>query len=311
MMTEKAVSGKVHWVWHVVALVTIIVWGTTFASTKVLLSHGLTPPEIMVERFVIAYICILPFCCKKWFANSLWDELRMVLLGVTGGSLYFWTENTALSYTTSSNVALLICVTPLLTSLLTIIIFKEVKLTRRLAIGSLVALLGEVFVVLNGNFLVEVNPLGDALAFSAALCWAVYSVLLRPLNARYDTLFLTRKVFFYGLVTMLPIMFFQGTDGLHLSALSSPVVWGNLVFLGVVASFGCFFSWNMALRKLDLVVASNYMYCQPLVSLTCSVIILHEPLTPIALVGTVFVLFGIWFAENGPSFRHSTKKVEK
>ena len=307
-MLEKDVSEKVHWVWHVVALVTIIVWGTTFASTKVLLSHGLTPPEIMVERFVIAYVCILPFCHKKWLADSLWDELRMVLLGVTGGSLYFWTENTALSYTTSSNVALLICVTPLLTSLLTIIIFKEVKLTRRLAIGSLVALLGEVFVVLNGNFLVEVNPLGDALAFSAALCWAVYSVLIRPLNARYDTLFLTRKVFFYGLLTMLPVVLLYGSDAFHPSALTQPVVWGNLLFLGLVASFGCFFSWNMALRELDLVVASNYMYCQPLVSLTCSVIILHEPLTPIALVGTAFVLFGIWFAENGPSLRLLPKK---
>ena len=307
-MLEKDVSEKVHWVWHVVALVTIIVWGTTFASTKVLLSHGLTPPEIMVERFVIAYVCILPFCHKKWLADSLWDELRMVLLGVTGGSLYFWTENTALSYTTSSNVALLICVTPLLTSLLTIIIFKEVKLTRRLAIGSLVALLGEVFVVLNGNFLVEVNPLGDAMALSAALCWAVYSVLIRPLNARYDTLFLTRKVFFYGLLTMLPVVLLYGSDAFHPSALTQPVVWGNLLFLGLVASFGCFFSWNMALRELDLVVASNYMYCQPLVSLTCSVIILHEPLTPIALVGTAFVLFGIWFAENGPSLRLLPKK---
>jgi len=305
------ISGKAHWGWHVLALVTIVVWGTTFASTKVLLAHGLTPPEIMVERFIIAYVCILPFCHRKWFADSFFDELKMVLLGVTGGSLYFLTENTALAYTTSSNVALIVCVTPLLTSLLTIILFKEVKLTRRLAVGSLLALLGEVFVVLNGNFLVEVNPLGDALAFSAALCWAVYSVLLRPLNARYDTLFLTRKVFFYGLLTMLPVVLLRGSDGVHVDALAHPIVWGNLLFLGVVASFGCFFSWNMALRKLDLVVASNYMYCQPIVSLTCSVIILHEPLTPVALVGTVFVLFGIWFAENGPSFRKWAKKPQK
>jgi len=308
LMADSNVSGKAHWGWHVLALATIVVWGTTFSSTKVLLSHGLNPPEIMVERFIIAYLCILPFCHRKWLADTVWDELKMVLLGVTGGSLYFWTENTSLAYTTSSNVALIICVTPLLTSLLTIILFKEVKLTHRLAIGSLIALLGEVFVVLNGNFLVEVNPLGDALAFSAALCWAVYSVLLRPLNARYDTLFLTRKVFFYGLLTMLPVVLLRGADAFHPSALSQPVVWGNLLFLGLVASFGCFFSWNMVLRKLDLVVASNYMYCQPLVSLTCSVIILHEPLTPIALVGTAFVLFGVWFAENGHVFRFSAKK---
>lgn len=307
-MEDRQRQGKAHWGWHVLAIVTILVWGTTFASTKILLRHGLTPPEIMMERFIIAYACIVPFCHKKWLSNSVADELRMLLLGITGGSLYFLTENTALSYTTSSNVALIVCVTPLLTSILTILLFKEVKLSRRLAVGSLLALLGEAFVVLNGNFLINVNPLGDALAFSAALCWAVYSVLLRPLCTKYDILFLTRKVFFYGLVTMIPVVWLRGADGLHLSALAEPVVWGNLLFLGVVASFGCFFSWNMVLKKLDLVVASNYMYSQPLVSLACSVIILHEPLTPVALLGAFFVLFGIWFADNG-SFRK--KKAEK
>lgn len=307
-MSAQGTKASVHWGWHLLAIATIFVWGTTFASTKTLLAHGLTPPEIMMERFIIAYVCILPFCHKKWFANSLWDEFRMLLLGVTGGSLYFLTENTALSYTTSSNVALIVCITPLITSLLTIILFKEVKLTRSLAIGSLVALLGEAFVVLNGNFLVEINPLGDALAFSAALCWAVYSVLLRPLCPHYDILFMTRKIFFYGLLSMLPVILHGGSEHLHLEALSSPVVWGNLLFLGVVASFGCFFSWNMVLKKLDLVVAGNYMYSQPLVSLACSVAILHEPLTPIALLGAVFILFGIWFADHGTTLLRKGKK---
>lgn len=299
---------RVHWGWHVLAIATILVWGTTFASTKILLAHGLTPPEIMMERFIIAYLCIVPFCHRKWLSDSFADEVKMLLLGVTGGSLYFLAENTALSFTTSSNVALIVCTTPLLTSILTILLFREVKLSRRLAIGSLVALLGEAFVVLNGNFLINVNPLGDALAFTAALTWAVYSVLLRPLCGKYDILFLTRKVFFYGMLTMLPVLFLKGSEAFHLAALAEPVVVCNLLFLGIVASFGCFFSWNMALKKLDVVVASNYMYSQPLVSLGCSVAILHEPLTPVALIGAFFVLFGIWFADNGSFSRKKAKR---
>lgn len=298
-MTTKPISQSAHWGWHLLALATIFVWGTTFASSKILLLHGLTPPEIMVERFIIAYLCILPFCHRRLWADTFWDELRMVALGITGGSLYFLTENSALQHTTSANVALIVTVTPLLASLLSILLFPELKLTRRLAIGSLIALVGEAFVVLNGNFLVEVNPVGDLLAFGAALCWAVYTVLLRPLNGRYDTLFLTRKIFFYGLVSMLLYMAIQGGDAFHLEALTQPVVWGNLVFLGVVASFGCFFSWNMVLRKLDVVRASNYMYTQPLVSLFCSIWVLHEPFTAIAMVGTVFILFGIIVADHG------------
>lgn len=307
-MTANPTTKPVHWGWHLLAVATIFVWGTTFASTKTLLQHGLTPPEIMVERFIMAYLCILPFCHRRLFADTFFDELRMLALGVTGGSMYFLTENSALQHTTSSNVALIVCVTPLLASLLSILLFREIKLTRRLAIGSLIALVGEAFVVLNGNFLVEVNPLGDLLAFGAALCWSVYTVILRPLNGRYDTLFLTRKVFFYGLITMLPVMFARGGDAFHLDALSQPVVWINLVFLGVVASFGCFFSWNMVLRKLDVVRASNYMYTQPLVSLLCSVLVLHEPFTLIALAGTVFILFGIIVADHGlPRLKRAKK----
>lgn len=298
-MTANPTTKPVHWGWHLLAVATIFVWGTTFASTKTLLIHGLTPPEIMIERFIMAYLCILPFCHRRLFADSLADELRILALGVTGGSLYFLTENSALQHTTSSNVALIVCVTPLLASLLSILLFREIKLTRQLAFGSLIALIGEAFVVLNGNFLVEVNPLGDLLAFGAALCWAVYTVILRPLNNRYDTLFLTRKVFFYGLLTMLPVMAMQGDEAFHLATLSQPVVWANLLFLGIVASFGCFFSWNMVLRKLDVVRASNYMYTQPLVSLLCSVLVLHEPFTSIAFAGTVFILFGIIVADHG------------
>ena len=253
----------------------------------------------MVYRFILAYFCILPFCHHRLFADTFFDELRMMALGITGGSMYFLTENTALQYTTSSNVALIVCVTPLLASLLSILLFREIKLTSRLAIGSLIALVGEAFVVLNGNFLVEVNPVGDLLAFGAALCWAVYTVIIRPLNARYDTLFLTRKVFFYGLVTILPFMAARGGDAFHFEALSHPVVWGNLLFLSLVASFGCFFSWNMVLRKLDVVRASNYMYTQPIVSLLCSVLVLHEPFTFIALIGTFFILLGIIVADHG------------
>lgn len=281
--------------YHILALATIAVWGTTFVSTKVLLAHGLTPPEIMFYRFIIAYALTWIFARKLW-ADTWKDELLLAVAGFTGGTLYFLAENTAIDYSITSNVALVVCVTPVLTALLTSLCYKE-RITVRLFVGSVVSLLGVGFVVLNGTVL-QIHPLGDALALVAAFAWVVYSIVVRRFDGRYTTWFVTRKVFFYGIVTMIPFIAAGMGGGLHLERLAIPIVAGNVLFLSVVASMLCFYSWNLVLEKLGTVRASNYMYTQPLVSLACSVAVLGEPITHIALLGTVFILVGIYVAER-------------
>lgn len=291
MSAHRSLAG-----YHILALLTIFVWGTTFASTKVLLVHGLTPPEIMLYRFVIAYALTWLMSHKVW-AETWVDELYLALAGFTGGTLYFLAENTAIDYSITSNVALIVCTTPVLTVLLTCLCYKD-RLTRKLVWGSMVALVGVGFVVLNGTVL-EIHPLGDVLALVAAIAWAVYSVVIRRFDGKYSTWFVTRKIFFYGIVTMLPFISCGMGGGLHVDKLAIPVVLGNVLFLSVVASMLCFYSWNLVLEKIGTIRASNYMYTQPLVSLVCSVAVLDEPVTPIALLGTVFILVGIYVAEHG------------
>ncbi|MBE6292094.1 MAG: DMT family transporter [Bacteroidales bacterium] len=288
-------SNRAKLLYHILALVTIFVWGTTFVSTKVLLTHGLTPPEIMLYRFIIAYALTWPFT-RKLRADNWADELYLAVAGFTGGTLYFLAENTAIDYSITSNVALVVCVTPVLTALLTSLCYKE-RITGRLIIGSAVALLGVGFVILNGTVL-KIHPLGDALALVAALAWAVYSVVVRRFDGKYTTWFVTRKVFFYGIVTMIPFMAAGMGGGLHPDKLTIPVVVANVLFLSVVASMLCFYSWNLVLEKIGTIRASNYMYSQPLVSLACSVAVLGEPITHIALLGTALILVGIYVAER-------------
>ena len=291
------------WGYHILAIITIFVWGTTFASTKVLLSHDLTPAEIMLYRFGIAYL-LSWFCSRKLFCDSITDELFLVLAGFTGGTMYFLTENTALQYTITSNVALIVCSTPVLTALLAIICFKNERLTSKLVYGSLIALAGMGLVILNGKIL-KFNPTGDTLAFLAALAWAIYSVVLRRFDGKYSMWFITRKIFLYGIITMLPFIAFDN-DPLHLEAFTQPIVVVNMLFLGIIASMLCFYSWNVVLEKLGTIRASNYLYSQPIVSLVCSVAILHEPLTYIAVIGTAFILFGIYVAQHGLKFKGSS-----
>ena len=103
--------------WHLTAIVVVGIWGMTFISTRVLIENGLTPQEIFLLRFLIAYVGIWFISPRTLFCRTWRDEGWMLLAGVTGGSLYFLTENTALEVTLTTNVAFIVCSTPLLTML--------------------------------------------------------------------------------------------------------------------------------------------------------------------------------------------------
>jgi len=284
--------------YHLLAFLIVVVWGTTFISTKVLLSNDLSPENIFFYRFLLAYLGIWLFGSKRLFADNFKDEVLFILLGICGGSFYFLVENYALKITLASNVSLIVCTAPILTAVLTHLILKTEKITRRLLQGSFIALLGVAFVVYNGSFILELNPLGDLLSFLAAVFWAFYTIILKHVSNRYSTLLITRKVFFYGLITILPA-FLVSPLAISSETLVQPVVWGNLLFLGVVASLACYFLWNVTVKKLGIVRTTNYIYFIPIVTLIASVVALpDEEITYIALIGAALILFGVVLADN-------------
>lgn len=294
---------------HFLAILTVIIWGTTFVSTKILIADGLTPVEILLYRFLLAYIGIWFFCPRKLFAKSWNDELLFLGAGLCGGSLYFISENTALGITLASNVSLIICTAPILTALLSRLFNKGERLKRHLIYGSLMALLGVGLVVFNGSFILRINPLGDMLTLLAALMWAFYGLILRRLGNRYPTLFVTRKVFFYGVVTLIPVLIASPIH-LQLAVLSRPAVIGNLLFLGIFASLLCYIMWNTAVKELGVVRTTNYIYVVPLVTLLTSALVINETITVVALIGSVFILSGVYVAEKGFAFRRINKEKQ-
>ena len=281
---------------------TVAIWGSTFVFTKMLLQNGLSPAQIFTLRFIIAYILLLAFALSRHrfrlFCKSLKDELLMVVLGITGGSVYFLAENAAMLYTTATNTSLIVCSCPLFAMLLFAIVYRHSERVSRLqALGSVIACLGMAVVVLNGHFVLHLSPLGDMLAFAACLCWAVYSLLMKPATERYSSLFITRKVFFYGLLTIIPYYFFvPGFPSMEV--LLRPEVLWNLLFLGVVASMICYVTWNWVISKLGAVVATNWVYFNPITTIIFAWWLLHEQITVWFLLGTVLILTGMYLADR-------------
>lgn len=292
---QLSLRDKETW-FHLIAVLTVCIWGSTFIATKTLINQGLTPVEIFTYRFSLAYLCLLAFCHQKLMANTWRDEGLFLLAGLTGGSLYFISENSALEITMASNVSLIVCTTPVLTVLLSSFFFKE-KLRKGFIAGSLVALSGVTLVVFNGSVFLKLNPLGDCLTLLAALSWAFYSLILRQMGNKYSTLFITRKVFFYGLITMILYLPFAPSS-FHLERLCYPLVYGNLLFLGIVASMLCYLSWNACVRIIGASRASNYLYINPLVAVWASHLFLSEPITPTALLGAGLIIGGVYIVEK-------------
>jgi drug/metabolite transporter (DMT)-like permease len=287
--------------YHVVAFLVVAVWGSTFVFTKLLLLSGLTAAQIFVLRFTVAYVLLLAFSLtRKSFrllSASVKDELLMVGLGVTGGSLYFLTENSSMNYTTTTNTSLIVCLCPLFAALLISLFYRSQRLNGIQIVGTLMAALGVVVVVLNGHFVLHLSPLGDTLAFAACLCWAVYSLLMIPVNKRYDTVFITRKVFFYGLLSMIPY-FLIWPEMPPMSVVFRPDVLANLLFLGFVASMLCFLAWNWVMKKLGAVTVTNYVYFNPVTTVLFAWIILSERITIYFLIGTLLILTGMYLCNQ-------------
>lgn len=281
--------------YHLAALATVIIWGTTFVSTKVLIANSLTPAEIFFIRFLIAYLCIWPLARGRRWAGSLRDELTLAAAGITGGSMYFLTENIALEYAPASNVSLIVCTAPIWTALASTLLRRSDRMTWQQAVGSAIAFAGVVLVVLNGRFVLNLSPLGDILALSAALLWMGYSLIVKRLSDNYSPLFITRKIFFYGLLTILPV-FLVSHPHFDPSVYARPAVWGNLLFLGVVASMICYLVWNAVMHRIGMVRATNYIYLNPLATMITANLVIGERITLVALAGAAMVLYGTWRA---------------
>lgn len=291
MDQEKNING------HILAVITISIWGMTFISTKILL-NVITPVEILFLRFTIATLLLFAVSPHRLKIRERRQELYFAAAGLCGVTLYYLLENIALTYTLASNVGVIISVSPFFTAIFSHLFLHGERCKPQFFIGFLIALVGIVLISFNGNSVLKLNPLGDLLAVLAAILWAAYSVLTKQISKfGYPTILTTRRIFLYGLVFMVPALFLFGFQP-KIDRLFEPVYLGNILFLSVGASAMCFVTWNSAVKKLGAVKTSVYIYLVPVITVVASVIVLKEKITGIAALGIVLTLIGLFLSEN-------------
>ena len=281
---------------HALAVFTVVVWATTFVSTKVLL-RAFTPLEIMIARFALGFLALLIAGKGLMKAQKKQHELLFALAGLTGVTLYFLMENIALTYISASLVGVIVAAAPLFTALVAALALRE-RLNRWFFLGFICAMAGVALSSLAGVSELDLNPLGALLGVGVAFVWGVYSVIIRKLGTMgYRTVPLTCRIFGYGLLFLLIPACMEGFPA-PASAWIEPLYAANLLFLGLCASATCFVTWNRAVFLLGPVKTSVYIYAQPVITILSSALILGETMTPVMWLGTALALAGLILSEH-------------
>lgn len=290
MDRKKEITG------HLSALITIFIWGTTFISTKVLL-EDFSPIEILFLRFTIGFVVLLTVYPHRMRIKDRKQELYFAAAGLCGITLYYLLENIALTYTFASNVGIVLSIAPFFTAIFAHFFLAGEKLRPQFFTGFGAAAAGIFLISFNGSSNLQLNPLGDILAVTASMVWAAYSILTKKISSfHYNTIQSTRRIFFYGLVFMIPALLIFGFKP-DVSRMVQPLNLFHILFLGLGASALCFVTWNFAVKLLGAVKTSVYIYIVPVITVVTSVIVLKETITGIGIFGILLTLTGLFLSE--------------
>lgn len=294
---------------HIAALLTILIWGTTFISTKVLLI-SFKPVEILFIRFMIGYFALWCVCPRRLKVRMRKQEWYFAAAGLCGVTLYYLFENIALTYTLASNVGVIISIAPFFTVIFSCLFLHDRRPNIRFFAGFLIALAGIFLISFGGEKNLQLNPVGDLLAVIAAMIWAAFSTITKKISGfGYNTIQTTRRTFFYGLIFMVPALLLMDFH-MELQQFASLKNVLNLLFLGFGASALCFVTWNLAVKILGSVKTSVYIYMVPVITAVTSALILHEKLTRTIVSGIVLTLIGLFLSEDRKTEKNTAKEYK-
>lgn len=280
---------------HLCAAFTIFVWGITFINTKYLVDY-FTPIDIMVIRYVVAYISLFIISPKVLKFQGWKKEAWLFVAAMSGGAIYQYLENLAVYYTSPASVSFISALSPVLTAIVAHSLYSE-KLNFKIIAGMMISLLGVFFVSFGDSKISDTGLLGDLIILGAVWLWTVYSIVIKKIaDFGLTQIEISRRIFLYSLLFIVPYSILTpGKIELQYLLMPSSII--NLAFLSVLASAVCFCTWNKGVILLGPTPANKYMFLMPVVTLVAQLVYNKDPIGSLAILGMILILFGLAFTE--------------
>ena len=268
----------------------VMVWGSNFVFGKMLV-QDFSPALLTMLRllFIVLFLIGLSSYKKHFKRVNKSDLLAVFFLGVIGVFINQWSFFVGLQTADPTTSALILATTPILTSVLAAIFLKE-KLTIRMLMGSIVAIIGIYFVVAKGNLSslhIDKGPLWIVITM---ITFAIMIIMTRLLSDRIDPLTITLYSNVVGLIVSIPFAFLLDTQ-VHLSSKLSD--WFFLIGTAVVVHGIATLIWNNNIRHVDASKASILSNLEPFVAMIMGLILLYKPITGAEILGSLFIVGGV------------------
>ncbi|MHB8757230.1 MAG: DMT family transporter [Bacillota bacterium] len=288
-----------------------LAWGGSFVAAKIALVE-IDPMGLAALRFFVACLVFVPVIIGYHFRGerlTLAELPSFLVLGLLGVTTYFWLQFAGIRHTTATNVALLITLTPVWTSLLGRFFLGE-ELGGRRVTGIALAFAGAIVVATRGRFSLSAGRedlIGALYILSNTLAWSVFTTLGRSALQRRPALFVTAWVGALGTLMMLPALVYVGEfrGGVHLDAKT----WTAVIYLGVICSALGYFLWYYALKQVRASLAAGFLYLQPLVTIALSRVLLGETLTVPTVVGGAAIIAGVYRISASPRWTRRGRRA--
>jgi drug/metabolite transporter (DMT)-like permease len=268
------------------------IWGGMYVVSDVVLAT-IPPFSLLTLRLVIGLAVLLLFL-RRMPGLELprgREALKVLAVGMIGFGVSVGAQFVGTDKSTAVNGSLITSASPAFILIFAALILRE-RLTLQRILSVAQASLGVIIIIdLSQADFGSDTFAGDVALAIAALTWGLYSVLVRLVCQRWDTLVVTVYAFVGGLLLVIPAAAVELTQR-PIGPIDTATILGVL-YLGVVSTAGAMWLWNRAFTLVNASVASLFFFAQPLVGALLGVVLLHQALTSNLWLGGLFIGLGV------------------
>ncbi len=264
------------------------------------LTYDVDPRLALLFRALISAMLFLVYILVRFrgFRKiEMKDMPALVILGALNIPINQFLFLTSIKLTNPPNVALAYAMTPAFVFVISAIFLKERTSWLRFS-GIVLAIAGAILVLSEDGFDFSSEFfLGDVLALTASISWALYTVIGRNFSRKYGASYSTGMAMIVGFLLYVPIFFLMPVK-LETGSISG-INWLQLSYLGIVTSGIAYALWYYALTKTDASKVAVFNNLQPIYTTILSIFIFGQVLTSFFIIGGILVITGVILTQRG------------
>ncbi|MEZ4721479.1 MAG: DMT family transporter [Flavobacteriales bacterium] len=275
-----------------------------FYAVNYIVAKGIMPTYVGPSGFIFYRVfgaTILFWIVHRFMSNEKIDRkdfpkfIQCALFGVAMNQLFFFN---GLSLTSPLNSSVIMTSNPILVLLASAVILKE-AVTPAKVVGVSMGIVGALMLIIlpaaiGGDELDwgHGNPLGDFMILINSLSYGIYLISVKPLMAKYEAMTVIKWVFTFGCVMVFPFGYDQALK-VDWQNMPTEIFWG-VIYVIVGVSFLVYFLNLFAMKTLSPTIVSSYIYLQPVLAGSLSLMLGMEKLHWIQVVAAILIFSGVY-----------------